>query len=96
MVAVLEELLQKSSVMLCGFCGQKDSVQRIVINKYFLIMLGSVCRVKRFDLGGKRFADDEVETEMWKCLRQKSKDFYDALVKRWYKCINVGEGYVEK
>jgi hypothetical protein len=35
-----------------------------------------------------------------KWLRQQSKDFYaagfDALAKRWYKCINVGEGYVEK
>jgi hypothetical protein len=36
--------------------------------------------------GGIRFADDkEVETEVWKWLRQQSKDFYavgfDALVK---------------
>jgi hypothetical protein len=35
-----------------------------------------------------------------KRLRQQSKDFYaagfDALVKQWDKCINVGEGYVEK
>jgi hypothetical protein len=35
-----------------------------------------------------------------KCLRQESKDFYaagfDAPVKRWDKCINVGGGYVEK
>jgi hypothetical protein len=50
---------------------------------------------------GKRFADDEeVETEVQEWFRQQSKDFYaagfDALVKRWYNCINVGEGYVEK
>jgi hypothetical protein len=35
-----------------------------------------------------------------KWLRQQSKDFcaagFDALVKRWDKCVNVGEGYVEK
>jgi hypothetical protein len=35
-----------------------------------------------------------------KLLRQQSKDLYapgfDALVKRWDKCINVGGGYVEK
>jgi hypothetical protein len=41
-----------------------------------------------------------VETEVWKWLRQQSKDFYaagfDALVKRWDTCINVGGGYVEK
>jgi histone-lysine N-methyltransferase SETMAR len=52
-------------------------------------------------LGGKRFADyEEVETEVWKWLRQQSKDFCaagsEALVKRWDKCINVGGGYVEK
>jgi hypothetical protein len=44
--------------------------------------------------------DEEVETEVWKWLRQQSKYFYaaglDALVKRWGKCINVGERYVEK
>jgi hypothetical protein len=64
-------------------------------------MLGSVCRVKRFHLCGKRFADDEeIETEVLKWLRQQSKDFYaagfDALVKPWDECINVGGGYVEK
>jgi hypothetical protein len=47
------------------------------------------------------FADDEgVETEVRKWLRQESKDFYaagfDALVKRWDKCIRVGGGYIEK
>jgi hypothetical protein len=52
-------------------------------------------------LGGKLFADDEeVETEVRKWLRQHSTYFYaagfDALVKRWDKCSNVGVGYVEK
>jgi hypothetical protein len=64
-------------------------------------MLGSVCHVKRFHLGGKRFADDEeVETEVRKWLSQQSKDFYaasfSALVKRWDKCSNVGGGYLGK
>jgi hypothetical protein len=50
---------------------------------------------------GKRLADyEEVETEVWKWLRQQPKDFYaagfDALVMRWDKCIDVGGGYVEK
>jgi hypothetical protein len=44
---------------------------------------------------GKRFADDEgVKTEVRKWLRQQSKGFnasaFDALVKRWDKCIDVG------
>jgi hypothetical protein len=50
---------------------------------------------------GEHFADnEEIETEVRKWLRQQSNDFYaagfDALVKRWAKCINVGGGYVEK
>jgi hypothetical protein len=76
-------------------------MQRIFIKRRFLFTVGSVCRVKKFSLGGKHYADDEdVETEVWKWLRQQSKDFYgagfNALVKQWDKCINVGEGYVEK
>jgi hypothetical protein len=56
---------------------------------------------KKKHLVGKRFADvDEVEMEVRKWLRQQSKDFYaagfDAPVKRWDKCIDVGGGYVEQ
>jgi hypothetical protein len=52
-------------------------------------------------LRGKSFADDEeVEMEVQKWLKQQSKDFYaacfDALVKRWDKCISVGGEHVEK
>jgi hypothetical protein len=44
----------------------------------------------------KRFADDEeVETEVRKWLRRQTTGF-DALVKRWYKCINIDGGFVEK
>jgi hypothetical protein len=81
---------------------------RILIKKRFLFTAGSVCRVKRFITGlrnchfcGKRFGDDEeVEREVRKWLRHKSKDLYaagfDARLKRWDKCVNVGGGYVEK
>jgi hypothetical protein len=38
--------------------------------------------------------------QMRKWLRQQPHDFnaagFDALAKRWDKCINVGGGYVEK
>jgi hypothetical protein len=49
----------------------------------------------------KYFADGEnVETEVRKWLSQESENSYitgfDALVKRWDKCIRVGGGYVEK
>jgi hypothetical protein len=83
------------------FAEKKDSLQRIFIKKCFLFTAGSVCHIKWFSLGGKRFADDEeAKTEVWKWLRQQSKDEYtasfDALVKQWDTCINVGGGYVEK
>jgi hypothetical protein len=76
-------------------------MQRIFIKKCFLFTVGNVCREERFSLGGKSFAhDEEVETEVRKWLRQQSKDLYaadfDALVKRWDNCINVGGGYVDK
>jgi hypothetical protein len=42
--------------------------------------------------------DKEVEMEEQKWLRQEPKDFYDtsfeAQVKQWDKCINVGGGHV--
>jgi hypothetical protein len=62
-------------------------------------MVGSVCCIKRFHSWvkkcGKRFADDEeVEMEVWKWLRQQSKDFYAAsfnsLVMQWDKYIGEG------
>jgi hypothetical protein len=34
-------------------------MQRIFIKKYFLFTVGNVFRVKWFQLGGKRFTDDE-------------------------------------
>jgi hypothetical protein len=76
-------------------------MQKIFIKKYFLFTVGSVCRVKSFSLGGKRFVDEEkFEMEERKWLIKQSKYFYaadfDALVKRWDKCINVCGGYVEK
>jgi hypothetical protein len=71
--------------------------------KYFLLTMGSVCRVKRFttalinslkDVRKPQMTPDQVR----KWLRQQSKDFYaagfDAPVERWDKCINVDGRYV--
>jgi hypothetical protein len=71
------------------------------IKKCFLFTVGSVCGVKWFITRGKCSTnDEEAELEVRKWLRQQSRDFYDAgfdaLVKRWDKCTNVGGGYVEK
>jgi hypothetical protein len=90
----------------CAFlCGQKDSLQRIFIRKFFLFTVESVCRVKRFRTGSINSLKDVRKSQMMpdqvrKWLRQQSKDFYgvglDALLKRWNKCVNVCGGYVEK
>jgi hypothetical protein len=110
MVTVLEEFTIEEQRSFVRFLLAKDSMQRIFIKKCFMFMLGSVHRVKRFTTGsrnchliGKCFADDEeVETEVHKWLRQQSDDLYlyaadfDALIKRWDKCISVGGGYVDK
>jgi hypothetical protein len=76
------------------------------IHKEMFPVYGGKCLSRKavhscVDKRGKRFADDEeVETEVRKWLRQQPKYFYaagfDALVKRWDKCINVGGGYVGK
>jgi hypothetical protein len=55
MATVLRNVLPKSDVLLCIFCGQKDSMQRMLIKKCFLFTVGSVCRVKRFITGWQMF-----------------------------------------
>jgi hypothetical protein len=55
-------------------------------------------RVEKFSQGRSKVANDETEVRKW--LRQQSNDFYaagfDAMLKLWDKCTNVGGGYVEK
>jgi hypothetical protein len=78
----------------------------IFINKCFLFTVRSVCRVQRFITGqrnslqGRSKVADDARAGAEVAERTVTKDFYaagfDALVKRWDKCINVGGGYVEK
>jgi hypothetical protein len=65
----------------------------------------SVFRVKRFTTESRNSLKGVRKSQMMpnrvrKWLRLESTDIYvegfDALVKRWEKCINVGGGYVEK
>jgi hypothetical protein len=75
-------------------------------NKEMLLVYGgSVCRVKWFTAWWRNSLMDVRKSQMMpdqvgKWLRQQTKDFYaagfDALVKRWDKCINVGVRYAEK
>jgi hypothetical protein len=47
MATVLRESNTEEQGSVVRFCGQKDSIQRIFINKCFLFTVGSVGRVKR-------------------------------------------------
>jgi hypothetical protein len=85
--------------------GQKGSMQRIFVKKCFLFTMRSVCCIKRFRTGSinslKHLRNSQTMLDhMRKWLRRQSKDFYaagfDAQVKRWDKCINVGGGYAAK
>jgi hypothetical protein len=106
MATMLEECTTEEQSQVVHFYGQKDSMQRIFINKYVLFMSCGKClshkvvhtRVEKFSLGRSKVAGDETKVRLF--LRQKSKDFcaagFSALVKRWDKCISVGGGYIEE
>jgi hypothetical protein len=51
------------------FCGQNDSMQRILIKKCFLFTEGSVCRVKRFTTGSINSLMGVRKSQMmkWRC-----------------------------
>jgi hypothetical protein len=75
-----------------------------ILKEIFLFTLGSVCRVKRFKTGSRNSLKGVRKSQMMpdqapKWLRQQSKTYaagFDALVKRWDKCISIDGGYVEK
>jgi hypothetical protein len=64
MTTVLEGYTTKEQSFVVLFCGQKDSIQRIFINNFFLFAVEIVCRVKWFttesrnSLGRSIVADD--------------------------------------
>jgi hypothetical protein len=104
MATVIEEYTTEEQ-RCCALFGQKDSMQRIFINQFFLFTVGSVCCLKWFLAGSRNSLKAVRKSKMMpdqlqKWLRQQGKDFcvagFDAVVKRWDKCINVGGGYVEK
>jgi hypothetical protein len=47
MATVVEKCIAEEQLSVVRFCGQKDSVQRININKCLVFAVGSVCHVKR-------------------------------------------------
>jgi hypothetical protein len=82
----LRSILPKSSVV-SRFLWAKGLNAKVIHKEMFPPYVGKC-------MSRKRIADDkEVETEVQKWLRQQSKYFYaagfDALIKRWGKCVSV-------
>jgi hypothetical protein len=99
----LRSVLPKSSVLLCAFLWAKGLNANDIHIEMLPVYGGKFlsCKafwVEKFSQGRSKVADDETEMQKW--LRQQSKDLYaagfDAMVKRWDKCLSVGRGYVEK
>jgi hypothetical protein len=101
MATVPQDCITEGQRSLVRLREQKDSMQRIFTKKCFLFTVRTVCRVKRFTTGWRNSLKVVRKSQVMpdrerKWLRQQSKDFcaagFDALVKRWDKCINVGGG----
>jgi hypothetical protein len=108
MVTMLEKYTTEEQHSLVHFLWAKGLNAKHIHKEMFAVYGGKCLAPTDFHLfgplknqfGGKHFADDkDVGTEVLKWPRQQLKDFYavgfDALVKRWDKCINVGGGYVK-
>jgi hypothetical protein len=52
MATVLQGCITEEQPSVVLFYGQKGSMQWIFINKCFIFMVGTVCRVKQFHLDG--------------------------------------------
>jgi hypothetical protein len=101
MATLFEEVYYRRAVFYCAFSVDK----RIFTKKYFPFKVESICRLKRFTTESRNSLRDVRKSQIMpdqvqKWLRQQWKDFYvagfDALVKRWGKCISVGGRYIEK
>jgi hypothetical protein len=57
MATVVEECITEEKHSVVRFLLAEGINAKVIQKKYFLFMLGNVCRVKRFHLGGKHFAD---------------------------------------
>jgi hypothetical protein len=69
MATVLEECTTEEQRPVVRFYGEKGSVKRIFIKKYFLFTVGSVCRVKQFTIVSRNVANISLMTKRlkWMC-----------------------------
>jgi hypothetical protein len=105
MATVLEEYTTEEQCSVVCFLWAKGLHAKDIHKEMFPVYDGKFlsCKavenwVEKFSQKRSKVADDARPARKW--LRQQSKDLYaarfDALVKRWDKCINVGGGYVDK
>jgi hypothetical protein len=74
MATVLEECTTEAQRPVVLFLCAKGLNAEDIHKEIFPFYVGNFCRVKRFHVGGKCFAnDEEVETEMTKWPRQQSR-----------------------
>jgi hypothetical protein len=64
MVTLLEVCATEEQRSVVRVCGQKDSMQRIFINKCYLFTVGSICRVKRFTAVSRKSLMDVRKSQM--------------------------------
>jgi hypothetical protein len=95
MATVLEECATEEQRSIVRFCGQKDSIKRILIK--FPVCSGKCLSrkavhkwVDKFFQGRTKAADGARPGA------EVGDTTVKRLVKRWDKCINVGGGYVDK
>jgi hypothetical protein len=105
MATVLEEYTTEEQRSFVRFLWAKGLNAKYTNKEMFPVYGGKCVSCKAahtwVEKRDKRFPVDEVvQMGVRKWLRQRSKDFYaagfDALVKRWNKCFNVGGGSAEK
>jgi hypothetical protein len=79
MATMLEECTtEEQGFVVPFFCGQKNSMQRMFIKKYFLFIVAIVCRVKQLKTGSRNSLEDVRKSQMMpdqvrKWLKQQSK-----------------------
>jgi hypothetical protein len=76
LATVLEECITEEQRSLVRVCGQKDSMQRIFINKCFQFTMGSVCRIKRCKTGWQMF-------RWWRRVWNGGAELAETPVKRY-------------
>jgi hypothetical protein len=105
MATVLEVYTTKDKRYVVRFLWAKGLNASCIYKEMFPVYGGKCLSRKAVHNGPRNSLKDARKSQMKldqvrKWLRQQSRNFcaagFDALVKRWDKCIKVGAGYVEK